>query len=493
MSIVATRSSLRTVIALLAAAAAILAATGVVQIEAFQQPSSLKYGLTIAAPLIALLACTMEHPLRLITGLTIVAAPFVGATASLASTRVSVLVPLLIAGAGLAIISAPAGAGRLSSVGVAGVLAFPLLLLPLAIGSSNHSFIVTLGLLLAVAWLVSQTAQEPGGMKAVLVAVAMSAALQSAIAIWEVRTGHQLNLYGANGNTQLSAANYVFYYGKTLRPFGSFNNPIALGDVLAIFLPLICALGLTARARSHRIVLLATALLAGAGIALALSRAGWIGALGGLTATVLLLPRGLRRRVTPVLLGGAALIVVVALVVAGPAVRGRFASIANPTAVHGVSAAQQGPALGDQDLLQYWHVAIDDAFLGHPIAGIGIDNLGDYLRDRVARSGAGISAGDAQYLSANSTYFQILAEGGLFALALFLLLFRGLYRDLREGLRAFPILGAGLAGGVVALLICWTTDYTIQNEPVAACMAILLGAVAAAGRSGSRIRRAPVG
>jgi hypothetical protein len=492
MTLAATRSPLRTVIALLAAAAAIIAASGIVELKAFHQPSTLKYALTIGAPLITVLACTMERPLRLITGLAIVAAPFVGATAAFSGTRVSVLVPLLIAGAALAVVYARP-VTRVSSLGIAGLLAFPLLLLPLATGSSNRSFITTLGLLLVVAWLVSQTAQERGGMIAVLAAVAVSAGLQGAIAIWQSRTGHQLNLYGSAGSSQFSAQSYLFYYGKTLRPSAAFNNPIALGDVLAIFLPLIVVLGLQVRSLALRLVLLATALLTAAAIALALSRAGWIGAVGGLVTTVALLPRGLRRRLTPVLVVATVLIVALALIFAGPAVRGRFASIINPTAVRGVSSAQQGPAQGDKALLEYWHVAVDDAFLGHPIAGVGIDDLGSYLRDRVARAGVAIRAGTAQYLSANSTYFQLLAEGGLFALALFLLLFRGLWRDVRAGLRAYPILGAGLAGGTVALLIGWTTDYTIQNQPVAACMAVLLGAIAAAGRTGSQIPRAPVG
>jgi hypothetical protein len=491
MTLVATRSPLRTVIALLAAAAAIVAATGLVQLEAFHQPSSLKYALTIGAPLITVLACTMQQPLRLITGLAIVAAPFVGATASLGGTRVSVLLPLLVAGVVLAVVYAPP-VSRLSALGTAGLLAFPLLVLPLAIGSGNRSFVITLGLLLVVAWLVSQTARDPGGLTAVLAAAAVSAAVQGAIAIWQSRTGHQLNLYGAAGSQQFSAQSYLFYYGKTLRPSGTFNNPIALGDVLAIFLPLIVVLGLQVRSLALRLVLLATALLTGAAIALALSRAGWIGAVGGVIATIALLPRSLRRRLTPVLGVGTVLIVALALIFAGSAVRGRFASIVNPTAVRGVSTAQQGPAQGDKALLEYWHVAINDAFLGHPVAGIGIDNLGNYLRDRVARSGVAIRAGTAQYISANSTYFQLLAEGGLFALALFLLLFRGLFRDVRNGLRAYPILGAGLAGGTVALLIGWTTDYTIQNQPVAASMAVLLGAIAAAGRTGSQLPRAPV-
>ncbi|MDQ6778438.1 MAG: hypothetical protein M3071_19950, partial [Actinomycetota bacterium] len=237
MTLVETRSPLRTIVALLAAAAALLAATGIVELKAFHEPSTLKYGLTIGAPLITVLACTMERPLRLITSLAIVAVPFVGATAAFASTRVSVLVPLLIAGAGLAIVYGPR-ASRLSSLGLAALFAVPLLSIPVFIGSSQRPFIVALFLLLDVAWLVSRTADDPGGMKVVLAAVAVSAAIQGAIAIWQARTGHQLNLYGSAGSQQFSA-NYIFTYGSALRPTGAFTDPVSLGDVLGISVPVV--------------------------------------------------------------------------------------------------------------------------------------------------------------------------------------------------------------------------------------------------------------
>jgi len=104
----AIRSPFRMTLATLAALAAMLAATGIVQIEAFQYPSNLKYALTILAPLAVFLACTIERPLWLFSGAMIVAAPFMSENAQFAGMRVSVIVPLLLASAnGLG--AAPAG------------------------------------------------------------------------------------------------------------------------------------------------------------------------------------------------------------------------------------------------------------------------------------------------------------------------------------------------------------------------------------------------
>ena len=99
------RLSLRTAILLGAAGLAVIAASGLVEAETFTLPTTLKYCLTIAAPLVVFATALMEKPLHLITGLTIIAAPFVGETAELAGERVSLLVPLLLAGFALAVVS----------------------------------------------------------------------------------------------------------------------------------------------------------------------------------------------------------------------------------------------------------------------------------------------------------------------------------------------------------------------------------------------------
>jgi hypothetical protein len=45
------------------------------------------------------------------------------------------------------------------------------------------------------------------------------------------------------------------------------------------------------------------------------------------------------------------------------------------------------------------------------------------------------------------------------------------------------VIGAGMAGAAVALLICWTTDWVIIYANVAASVAVLLGLLAAVGRT----------
>ena len=248
------RLSLRTAILLGAAGLAVIAASGLVEAETFTLPTTLKYCLTIAAPLVVFATALMEKPLHLITGLTIIAAPFVGETAELAGERVSLLVPLLLAGFALVVVS-EVDRRPPSALRWAGWLAFPLLLIPLAAGSDNHGFIVALALLLAIAWLVSKTAADESGLRAVLTAVVVQAAIQAGIAIWESRTGHPLNLYGSAGTSQY-ATNYIYGYGSFKRPNGSLADPISLANVLAISVPLIAVMLVTARSWTTRLPLI---------------------------------------------------------------------------------------------------------------------------------------------------------------------------------------------------------------------------------------------
>lgn len=474
--------SLPATVTVIAMVGTFVSATGVTQAVVFQQASTLKYGLTIVAPLLLLLVARSAHPVRVITIPAIVVAPFVNANAGFGGTRVSVIVPLLIAGAILAVWTSGARARR-SSLALSGFLAFPLLLIPLANGTAVRTYVTTLALMLALAWLVSQTARQPGGMTAVLGAVAFSGAIQSVIALWEARTGHTLNLYSAAG-TQQYATNYFYTYGSTKRPTGSFSDPISLGNALAIALPLTVVLALHVRERLQRAAAVAAAILIAVALTLSLSRASWIGAALGILLVLLLVPHGYKRRLLGGLVGGAATLCVVALIAAGPAIVSRLASISNPTNTQGVSTAQLGPAQGDKNRLEYWRVSVFGAFGGHPLAGVGIGKLGPFLRDHVSHAGKGIRAGTAIFIHAHSTYFQLLAEAGIFGLALLVFFVRGLVRDAIAAIRGDPIIGPGLAGAAVALLICWTTDWVIHNPPVAASVAVVLGAIAAGGARG---------
>lgn len=162
----------------------------------------------------------------------------------------------------------------------------------------------------------------------------------------------------------------------------------------------------------------------------------------------------------------------------------RLVSIRDPTSTNDVSKTQRNVAEGDQKRFKFWHIAVVDAFGEHPVSGIGIEDMGEYIEDRVQTAGEGIVEGTATFVHAHSTYFQLLGEAGLFGLALLLILVRGLLRDAFAAVKGDEIFGPGLAGSAVALLICWATDWVIHNQPVAACVGIVLGLIAAGGRLG---------
>ncbi|MGO9883622.1 MAG: O-antigen ligase family protein [Solirubrobacteraceae bacterium] len=483
------RLSTRTVILLAAAGLTILAASGWVEAEAFSVPTTLKYALTVLAPLVVFSAALTDKPMHLITGLVVVAAPFVGATAELAGTRVSVLVPLLAVGFLLTVVTESAP-GRPPALRWAAVVTFPLLLIPLSDGSNNHQFVISLFLLLSVGWLVFHTARDEQGMKVVFVAVAVQAAIQGVIAIWSAKTGRTVNLYSTPGTTG-HAANYIYIYGSLKRPSAMFPDPISLSNALAIAIPLMVALLLVVRSWTSRLLVLGGLAIVIAALILALDRTSWIADVFALLLVLLFLPRKLRRRTAPFVLIGVALVVAVALAFGGSGLTARVSSIFAPTVTQGKTQAQRGQAEGEQERLQYWSAAFKEGFVDHPLAGVGIGNIGSLLLRYTPSAGAGTRAGTGQFANAASTYLQLIGEGGLFAVALFFILFAGLFQDVRAGLRAHPILGAGLAGAVVALLICWVTDIVVYYESVAACVGVLLGAVAASGY-GSRAPREDV-
>jgi O-antigen ligase len=469
---------LAVVLAALCALFALVCTTGLTQAAVFHQPSTLKYVLTVIGPLLIMRAALSPHPLRVIMVPAIILAPFESVTFGFGGQRMSAVLPLLIAGAVLAPLTG-SGERKFSRLAPAGFLAFPLLLLPLADGKDVRPFVTTLAVLLTFAWLVALTAREEGGMRAVLWAVAIGATIQSGIAIWESRTGHLLNIYGGAG-TQQYASNYLYTYGTTKRVTGAFTDPISLGNVLAISLPLSIVLAVSETRRAAKVCAVGACVLIATALVLSLSRDPWIAAAAGSALAVVLLPPSKRGIAAKTMAGCAVLVCVVALAAEGPAVLGRLGSITQPTAIQGQTAAQQGVAAGDRDRLKFWSIAVN-AFENHPAAGVGVGRLSEYLQDRVQNGGNGIRSGTAIYLHAHSTYLEILAEAGLFGLVLFVLLLTGLIRDAVASVRADRLIGPGLAGAGLALLICWVTDWVIQNAPVAACVGVVLGAIAAGG------------
>ena len=54
-------------------------------------------------------------------------------------------------------------------------------------------------------WIVFLVAREPGGLRYVSLALALSATIQGVLAIWEYKTGHRLDLYASSGSAAVSA------------------------------------------------------------------------------------------------------------------------------------------------------------------------------------------------------------------------------------------------------------------------------------------------
>ena len=476
------------------AALALAGAAGLTSQALFTQPTTLKYAVTVAGPLLLLLAALHPRPLEPIVAGTIVVAPFAAYPVTLKGIGVPAILPFGLVAVVLAVTTgrhfgpgssprgAPQGAG--SNLGRAAPFIAALLLLPVlagtqlsATGDHISSPLVVVGTLLVLSWLVSRAAATPEGTRLVIAAVVASAVLQAALAIWEFQTGRTLNLFTSTQSN--FASGYFFSYGASNRPTGSYADPISLGNVLAIALPLTTVAALAYR-RSQKgqdgspgagwtrsLLVMAAGMVIGLGLVLTFSRMSWVAALAGLALAALLRPKGARARVAGglLLLGGLAIVIAVAA--AGPTLRTRYDSIFHPT------AANVSTANGDRTRQQLWKVALDVA-VQHPIAGVGFDKLAPELATRVA---------DVSILShAHSTYLQLAAEGGLvLGIGALLLFALALGRDLRNGLRASP-LAAGLAGSVLALAICWTTDYTIRYEAVAASVAPLIGLIAAGGR-----------
>jgi O-antigen ligase len=472
--------NVRAAVLLVGAGLAIAGASGLIEAHAFLLPTTLKYALTVIGPVVIVVAASVPNPLHVFTGLLIIAAPFANATSQLGGTRVSPLVPLLVVGFALVAISEPPR-GRSPDLRLTAALAIPLLYLPLSRGSGTHEFVVSLALLIVVGWLVSYSTMDSTGLKVALICVTAQAALQGAIAIWEWHTGHALNLYSSSSTGQNSPVT-IYASGNSIRPSGSFNDPISLGNALAISIPLISVLMLSLKGAGNRLLLLAALALSGVGLALSLDRTSWIGAIVGLAVAIAFLPRAARRTAIPYVAAGTAIVIVAALLLAGSTISSRFATIFDPTSTAGETSEQAGAAKGEQNRLQLWSVALDDGFLAHPAAGIGIGNIGQLEREHTSSAGASVKANTAIYANASSTYLQLLAEGGLLAAALFLVLFSGLLSDARAALAAHPIAGAGLAGAVVAVLICWFADVVVFDEPVAACVGVFFGILAGASR-----------
>jgi O-antigen ligase len=455
---------LRLLAAATATAGALVGASGVLQKALFSRPSDLKYGLTVAAPLFLVAVFTATEPLLVAVPAIIVASPFAGFSATFAGTRVSLLVPLLAAGVAIAVATGPRPR-RLSSAGWAVVPALLLLAVPFWEGTAHSQYLVVVGAMIVVGWLVARAASLPSGLGVVAWSLVASGTLQAVLAIWEFRTGHLLNLYSSAGNNVFGSA-YFFSFGDENRPTGSLYDPISLGNILALTCPLALVLSATARTTTARLLALAAMLLIGVALTLSLSRMSWVGAVAGLALVIVLLPARHRWRAGLTVLALAGAVVFLPLGFAHGSIDQRFSSIFHPTS-KSVRTAQ-----GDRQRVELWRAGLATAE-AHPIGGVGLGNLLPDLAHRVGGLGPGSHA--------QSTYIQVLAEAGAAGALALLLIFGGLARDLARGLRRERVLYAGLAGALLSVLVTWLTDYTVRYAVVATTLAVLFGAIASRG------------
>jgi O-antigen ligase len=455
----------RRLVALGAAGAALLAATGAVAAHGFSEPTAPKYAVTVLVPLIVAYVAVMDQPLRLLVPTLIVAAPFGAFTANIGPVAVNVYTALLLLTATTAVLRGPQ-VGRLSPLGRAALPTLACLLFAIGLAHDPIASVEWLAAICCTAWLVSLTAGDRTGARMVVGAIALSAAVQGALALVEFRTGHQLNVFGTAG-TPAFGSDYYFGFSGENRPTGSFTDPNSLGNVLAVSLPLV-VLAADRLAGIARLALVAVGVLVTVGLVLTFSRMSWIGGTVGLLIAVALLPRGRR---LPSFLAVATLAVatvVVSSALTGNTLGQRASSILHPTASN-VSTSE-----GDDERIGFWRAAID-VIEEHPVTGVGLNNLNAQLGRR--------TGGVTQYTHAHSTFLQLTGEGGAFAAVGLVLLLVGAGRSIRTGLRGDRFVAAAAGGALAAMLIVWVTDFTVRYTPVAAMEAAVLGLAAGIARS----------
>jgi O-antigen ligase len=455
-------------LALIAGAAAVLllCTTGLPAAKAFDVASPLKYGLTVGGPLLVIVLAVAQAPLRLSVGLLVFAIPFGSATATFSGVGIPFMAVLLALATVVAVVSGPLP-GLASPAGGRVILASGLLAVPAVIGGQSGRFLTLLATMALVGWLVSRACDEPRGVDFVLGAGIAAGVLQGLLAIYEFRTGNHLSLYGS---AQAATAKDTYYAvdGNANRPYGSFYDPISLGNVLAATLPLAVDRAVRARGGLVRLAAYAATGVIAFGLILTFSRLSWIGGTVGVLVAIALLPRG-RRLATIASLGVmVAVLVGVAAATAGPALQERFDSVKNPTQSRNATTAE-----GDRQRERLWRASLDVAET-HPVVGVGLGNLRPQLEQRVADLGPSTHA--------HSTYLQLLAEGGLVGAAALVMLFSGLAGAIRRGLLAGSLLAPALAGSFVSFALCWLTDVTVRYSPVASFAAVLIGLACAMDR-----------
>jgi hypothetical protein len=437
----------------------VVASTGLLSEKLFAAPTTTKYLVTVAASAMLVLIATERAPVRLVVFFGVLTVPL-SFVFSFAGLQPSPLIAVDLLALLMALPQRLKSHARLAKMAPA----YALLLLPGILGSNDPGYyFVWVGVTLGTGWLAYVVARGVGGTQLIVAGLTLVAVAEGALAIYEFKTGTQFNLYGSALNNTLSAS-YYFSYGDFFRPAATLPDPIALGQLLCLCLPITAAYAATL---TNRWLAVLTALAAGIttlGLVLSLDRASIVGGAAGLALTLGLLPRGVRARGVALTLVVLAIVVLSALSIAPHALNDRIASIFHPTSAHVVTSQ------GDLLRLRQWRAALK-TFEANPVTGVGFGRIQNWL----PLYGADVSAGG----QAQSVWLQVMAEAGILGLCAIVGSVVAAILDLVAGFGRNRVLVAGLAGGLLASLVAWTTDWELRYESMSSVLAVAFGVIAA--------------
>ena len=443
------------------------AVSGLLTGKIFHQYSTIKWATLAAAPLLVAFLLTVRRPSLWAAGLVIITLPIEPYVATIHAQPLSVVVLTL--AVATFVVTIEGGIRQQSNAATSALVRvvpwiLVALVVPTVFGTSWQHVVLYVALFVDVAWICARVSSlYPDGRLVVVLLFLAMAATQSIVAIAQYVTGNAFNLYGGAGTSSYSAQTYFFKFGTSVRTTGTFVDPISLGNVLAMAVPLALLVLLRSEVRpAYRwFAALAGAAILG-GLMVSLSRASWMGAAAAVICVIAFSQGDQRRKAVTLAVACTIGVVVVASSLYGPAVGTRFSSIFNPT------SSTVRTSAGDKVRGVEWATAIQ-AFEANPAFGLGFGNFAGYLEAEVP--------GTDSSSHAQNTVLQYLAEGGVFGGAALVLLGGGVIADLRRSRRT-DWLYPGLVGAFTSVLVTWMTDYTVRYLSVAGCLAILVGLTA---------------
>lgn|GEM_PF-1896122 len=431
--------------------------TGITEHVVFQQASPLKYWITVLVPIGGAIIVKMKRYDLGLLAVAIIVAPF-DYVVSFTPFSFTPLEVILAA----ALVCATFGPSSLikrrpTVIRTMTVLFVLTILGPLARSEQRVNEVILIASCLAMGYLVSIAARERVGRQVVIVSFVASCTIQGALGIWEYVTGSSLNFYSSSSATSY-ASNYFFQFEGVFRVSAAFPNPIAMGNVLAMAVPMLIVCAISARGVLRVLVTLASALIVILATIATLSRSSWIAAVVGVVIMLIFLSA---RRTVVALVGTfvvAVAAVAAALSFAGPVL------ISRAQTIFGHSVATPGITTGDiaRTLVQGQALAL---FRAHPFTGVGLGNLSPYLGSGVIQGGQ----------NAQNNLYQLMAEAGVIAMIAILLLLGSLVWVAVRSLGTHRTMAALLLAEVGIMVTASSTDANYRYTQVAVFVAIIFG------------------